>query len=323
MAMRIVIAGGTGFLGSALVDHWQNQHHITVIGRSLARIRQRFADRVQAVTWNQLHSQPDALRQADVVINLCGANIGAKRWTKTRKQDIVHSRIKLTHLLAELCAKQAKPGLTLINASAIGVYGLQTASKQALPPALDEDTLINFHQYPDFLSYVARHWERACRPALQANVRVIKLRTAVVLATHGGAFPKLYLPFKFFLGGPIGSGDQPFSWIALPDYLRALDFLIAHQELSGPVNIVAPGCVTQRELAKCIGQHVGRPSLFPLPALLVKLFFGQMGEELLLKGQRVRPKRLLDAGFNFNYATIDAALTHLFSKEKKSHAPVE
>jgi uncharacterized protein (TIGR01777 family) len=310
--MKYMIAGATGFIGQQFVQRWLAQgHDIIVIGRSLAKINQIFGGRVTAVTWSNLTSE--SLIGCDAVINLAGAGIGDKRWTAARQQEILTSRIQATEKLAQLCARLGPQSPALFNASAIGVYGLQAALPDQLPAPYDEDTVINFQQAPDFLAQVARAWELAAKPAEAAGVRVVYLRFGVVLAKQGGALPRMALPFKFGLGGRIGSGQQPFSWIALPDLIAIIELLLADKTITGPINITAPQCVTQKQFADQLGRALHKPSIIPTPAIALKLLFGRMAEELLLSGQHVVPKRLLALGYSFQYPTLEQVLTMIYA----------
>ena len=243
------------------------------------------------------------------MINLTGASIGEKRWSGERKREILDSRVKPTRMLAEYCAELKEQSPVLLNASAVGVYGLQPEVADGLPPALDETTKINFNESTDFLSAVGRRWEQMLQIAEQAGVRVVKMRFGVVFGPNGGALVKMKLPFLFYLGGPIGSGQQPFSWVSLFDLIHAVKFLLNHSDIKGPVNIVSPNCITQKTFAKTLGEVLEKPSILPMPGLLLKLALGQMAKELLLSGQHAKPKVLLENGFEFQYADLKKALT--------------
>jgi len=309
--MKRIIAGGTGFIGRHLTEKWLTAgHEIVIIGRKREKIQHTFGDRVKAVTWQELNRE--IIKDAQVIINLTGATIGEKRWTEVRRLEILSSRIEATRKLASLCASLGTQSPPLFNASAIGVYGLQQTLKNQLPPVCNEDTVINFQQAPDFLAKIARAWETATFPAKSAGVRVVLMRFGVVLAKHGGALPQITLPFNFGLGGPIGSGDQPFSWVSLVDLESAIEFLIDRTDINGPINIVAPECIPQKQLAHALGKALQRPSFMPTPGFVLKLIFGQMAEELLLKGQHVYPKRLHSLGFQFKYPTIELALKNIY-----------
>ena len=312
--MRMIIAGGTGLIGRKLALHWLTKgYEVAIIGRSGKHIAEIYQNRVEALEWKDLETKN--FEKAAVVVNLAGAGIADKRWTKTRKAEILASRIKPTQKLVSLLSSLGESSPPLFNASAIGVYGLQAQLKSGLPLQLDENTPIDWGHSPDFLSQVAREWEKATHPALKQGVRVVNLRFGVVLTKKGGALPRIALPFHFFLGGPIGAGHQPFSWVALEDVIFAMDFLLENRSISGPVNIVAPQCVSQNELAKVIGKVLHRPTVLRVPAFSLKLILGEMAQELLLEGQHVYPLTLLEQGFQFHYPNIEPALINAFNAE--------
>jgi uncharacterized protein (TIGR01777 family) len=304
--MKIMIAGGTGFIGQALVKHFlQQQADITVVGRNIAKIDRLFANSVRSLSWQQLTVY--AVRNVDVIINLSGAGIGDKRWTPARKQEILISRIIPTQTLSRLCAQLKEQSPILLNASAVGVYGLQPTLSYTLPPALSETTPIDFDKLPDFLAAVGRKWELATHPARDAGVRVVNMRFGVVLG-QGGVLAKLKLPFLFGFGGVIGTGQQAFSWISLFDLIRAIDFLITQNDIKGAVNLTSPHCVTQKQFAETLARTLHRPSFMLTPACLLTLLFGEMAQALL-KGQHVSPYLLQKAGFQFSHPDIQSALT--------------
>lgn len=312
--MKIIIAGGTGFIGQALVHCWTSQgREIVIIGRSTEKIKKIFSDKVTAMAWKNLDTTfVKACADADAIINLTGANIGSFPWTKHRREIIISSRVNATRKLAELCAKLGTESPPLFNASAIGVYGLQNTDRDGPPPPVDENTKIDFNNYPDFLAEVGRKWEAATQPAIDKGVRVTWMRFGVVLAKQGGVLPRLSLPIKLFVGGKIGSGQQPFTWIALTDLVRAIDFLLHLPEFSGPINLVAPQCVTQAQLTKTLAKILHRPAAIPASAFILKLVLGQMADELLIRGQNVCPTKLKELNFNFTYPTLELALEGIF-----------
>lgn len=309
--MHRIIAGGTGLIGKRLVEHWlQSGHTITVIGRSKDRIVKMFGQSVQAMSWDKVTTA--SLESAEVVVNLAGENVAAKRWNPIQKKEMITSRVGSTKMLADLLAPLGKQSPPWFNASAIGIYGLQAQLPDRLPPRLDESTVIDWEHPTDFLSEVGRRWEKAAEPAMAAGVRVVFLRFGVVLAPEGGALPQIVKPFKMFMGGPIGTGNQPFSWVAIDDVINAIDFLLTQKEVVGPYNIVAPGAIQQSLLGEAIARLLNRPDVVRVPAFLAKPMFGdEMAKELLLEGQRVYPQRLLDLGFKFTYPQIEPALHHL------------
>jgi uncharacterized protein (TIGR01777 family) len=310
--MHRIIAGATGLVGKALTEQWLTQQcKITVIGRSKQKIIAQFGQRVSALTWDEV--TPELFHDAEVVVNLAGVGLAEKRWTDAQKNEILNSRLETTNKLASMLASIGENAAPLFNASAIGVYGLQAHAAGQLPPRLDETTTIDFDAAPDFLARVGRAWEQATLPAKQAGVRVVNMRFGVVLDKDGGALPQLARPFYFFVGGPIASGEQAVSWVALTDLVRAIDFLLAHPEISGPVNIVAPNCVMQKQFAAALGNALHRPSLLPMPAPVLKIMLGEMARELLLEGQNIYPNKLLELGFTFQDAELPSALKRIYS----------
>lgn len=311
--MHRIVAGATGLIGKRLVEHWLHQYHtVTVIGRTEAHIRAVFQNRVRAITWEQV--TPELLKTAEVVVNLAGANVAEKNWTPNRKREIIDSRVHATQKLAALLALLGQEAPPLFNASAIGVYGVQPQETEGLPVHVDETTDLLYAPPKDYLATVARAWEAAPVLAVNKGVRVVFLRFGVVLAKEGGALAEMAKPFKFFLGGPVGTGKQPLTWVAIDDVLRAIDFLITKSDASGAYNVVSPGCVTQAEFAKALGKALHRPSWLRMPASLITLIFGEMGRDLLLEGVFVYPKRLLDAGFKFHYPKIEPALQYIYKR---------
>jgi uncharacterized protein (TIGR01777 family) len=241
----------------------------------------------------------------DIVLNLAGANIAEQRWTPRRKAEILESRVGATRRSAEFCARH---GLTLVNASAVGIYGMHRTfagiKDESDPPSATPEK-------KDFLAMVCRQWEEAAAPARAGGCRVVHLRFGVILDAKEGAFPKMLLPFKLFMGGPLGGGNQPVAWVSLQDAVKAVDFLCVRTDIAGPVNVVSPGCLPQKELAKAIGKAMRRPGRVPTPGSVLKIVLGELAESLLLNGQRVHPKVLLESGFNFEHKTIDDFLKSL------------
>ena len=305
--MHITIAGGTGFVGRFMIHRYLAAGHtITVIGRSTDKIKAIFNDQVQPLDWETLNNTgKSALAHTDLLINLAGASIAEKRWSEARKTEIIESRTFTTQALANLCAELGDDSPPLFNASAVGIYGLQTPEKKGLPPGFDESTVLK--DTPDFAAHVVKRWEGATQPAKNKNVRVVNLRFGVVLG-NGGAVNRLKLPFQFGMGGKIASGQQPFSWVSILDICRAIDFLYQHSDIKGPINVVSPHCVTQDQFAKQLAKLLHRPALMTLPGFVLKLAYGDMANELLINGQHVIPTVLSEHGFTFEYADLGAAL---------------
>jgi uncharacterized protein (TIGR01777 family) len=321
--MNIIIAGATGFIGQKLVKHFLEQgFQISVIGRDILKIKKIFDEKVKPLTWNKQKELQTALVSADLVINLTGCSIGDKRWTRARKNEILQSRLIATQKLVRLCCEIKRlhgKAPALFNASAIGIYGLQETLERGLAPAYTEESLINFQRAPDFLAFVARQWELVTKPAKDLNIRVVNLRFGVVLGKEGGILKKLLLSYKLGLGAKIASGQQAFTWVALTDLISAIDFLIAHPSISGPVNITAPEAVSQKEFAQQLGKALRRPVFLAMPKFVIRWLFGQMGDELLIRGQHVQPKLLLSQGFEFRYPEISRALQGIYHEDRHSY----
>ncbi len=316
--MKCIIAGGTGFVGRVLIKRWlEKEIEITVISRSEKKVKRLFGKTVNVVSWADFRRHSHALlHDCQLVINLAGANIGDKRWSTERKRQILDSRVETTKILASACESLADHAPPLFNASAIGVYDRQEELADQLPPAVDESTNIDFATAPSFLTKVGRAWESATNSAKAHGVHVVNLRFGVVLGKKGGALAKIMRPIQFGLGGPIGTGHQPFSWIHIDDLIAAIEFLYDHQEISGPVNLVAPQCLMQKQLASAIAAQLHRPCFISTPGFIFEWIFGEMAKELLLTGVHTKPQRLLDSGFKFQYPHIDAALQAILAKKK-------
>ena len=300
--MNVLITGASGLIGTQLTSF------LTENGHNVYRM-QRNGQSDQPFSWDPAAgkiSMDDAIK-LDAVINLSGASIADGRWTEKRKKLILESRINSTRLLAEtLAAMQNRPKL-FISGSAIGFYG-DSGERE-----VDEDSKPG----SNFLATVAQRWEEATQPALVAGIRTVNMRTGVVLSPEAGMLDKLLLPFTLGLGGIVGSGKQYLSWVSIHEIVNMIQFLLENESLSGPVNLVAREPVTNLTFTKTLGAVLKRPTLIPLPAYAVKLAFGEMGEELLLSGARVMPKRLTEAGYEFVDISLEAALRSLLGKYKQ------
>lgn len=295
--MRVAVTGASGLVGSALVPHWRAQGH------EVLRFVRHAAHGPDEVPWDPARGvlDPGLLHGVDAVVHLAGENVADGRWNPARRQAILDSRVHGGRLLATVLAGLAQPPAVLISASAVGWYG-DTGDRQ-----VDEQTPAG----TGFLADVCRAWEASVQPARDAGTRVVTLRLGIVLSAHGGALAKMLPAFRMGAGGPIGSGWQWMSWITLADLVAVFDRALADATLQGPVNAVAPGAVPQREFAAALGRALHRPALVPLPAPVVRLLFGQMGQELLLQGQRVQPKVLQSRGFVWQAADLDQAFAQI------------
>lgn len=290
--MNILISGASGLIGKALSNYLRFQGHwVYKLKRNASGSQFTWQPEKGEVTL-------DPSVEIDAVINLNGVNIGDKRWSKQRKHDIVDSRIQATNLLATTLASMPTPPKVLINASAIGFYG-DTGYQE-----VDESSPAG----NNFLTDIVRPWEAAAQPAVDANIRTVFIRSGVVLAKKGGALHKMLVPFKLGLGGKIGTGQQFMSWISLDDEIRAIEFILNHNDISGPVNLTSPNPVNNAEFSQTLAKQLNRPLLLPMPESLVKIMFAEMGELLLLGSARVLPTVLLNHGFQFHHPQLPQAL---------------
>lgn len=296
---RILITGGTGFIGQTLINRWLAQGAvITVLSRRPAWVQRRWGGRVKSVSgFEQLSGQ------FDVLINLAGEGIADKRWTRARKQVLQDSRIALTRDLAAWASRSGQRFRVVLSGSAIGYYGGYSGADDRVHGEQDA-------QGSDFSAQLCADWEAAAEPLRPLTERFLILRTGIVLGVHGGMLKRLWLPFSLGLGGIIGDGRQNLSWIHLHDYCRAVDLLLSHDAdstVNGVINMTAPHPVTNHDFTLNLARELQRPALLPMPAMVVKLLFGEMGE-LLLKGQDVRPLRLQELGFSYDFADNRDAL---------------
>ena len=295
--MRVFIAGGSGFIGTALCRALiRSGHSPVVLTRGTPRA---LPPGVSAVGWNGRDGEGWAhlLERDSAVVNLAGENIAAGRWTPERKERILRSRLAAGQAVAEAVARAPEAPRVLVQASAVGWYGPRG------PELLDESAASG----QGFLAEVCRRWEESSAAVEAGGTRRCVLRTGLVLGP-GGALTRMLPPFRFFLGGPLGDGRQGVSWIHLDDEAQAIRFLIENEDCSGPYNLTAPDPVDSRTFAKALGRALGRPSWLPAPGAALRLLLGEMASEVLLSGQFVRPTRLLAAGYRFLRPDLDGAL---------------
>ena len=306
--LRLAITGSTGMIGSAIVRYFENQGHVVYrILRPESPFQARDEDQIH---WDIISKQMDLdrLENMDVVIHLTGANLAQKRWTKNFKQEILSSRRDSTTFLCEALYKLKNPPQILFSASAIGFYGCHHGLE-----SLDENAI----QGGDFLAQVCGEWEQATRGAELAGIRVIHMRMGAVISEKGGALAKMLPIFKLGLGGPIGSGRQIFSWIALDEIPLAIMHLITKaSHIKGAVNFVSPDSVSNAEFSKMLGQVLNRPAFLSAPGFAMKMVFGEMADALLLSSSNVISKNLKNSGYQFQYPSLKETLIH-YLKHKK------
>jgi len=299
---RVAISGATGFLGTALVKSLRDAR-VTV-----HRLRRGSSATAPDVAWDPGRGTIDvaALEGVDVVVNLAGEPL-AQRWSPERKDRIRASRLTATTLLVRTIASLRKPPRVFVSGSAVGYYGNRGDQE------LDEGSSAG----SDFLATVAEDWEHAAEPVCRSGVRLVLVRTGLVLGAEGGALAKMLLPFRLGLGGRIGRGTQWMSWIALADWVHAVRFLFSAETVSGPVNLVAPNPVQNMVFADTLARVLARRAILPLPEVAIDLLFGEMGRATLLASQRVRPRRLLESGFEFEVTVLRDALTRAASGRRE------
>lgn len=303
--MQIVVTGGTGFIGRPLcASLCQEGHRVTLLTRRI-EAQGPCDSTVTAVEWNgrKAGAWEDCLDGADAVINLAGAPIADGPWTEARKQLLMESRVLTTRLLVDALSRRSLKPRTLISASGIGYYG---ASDDRV---LDEGAAHG----QGFLADLSLAWEAEALRAAEVGVRVVLLRTGMVLEQDGGALPKMLVPFRLFAGGPIMPGTQWVSWIHRRDHIGLIQWALTATNVSGPVNAVAPEAVTMKQFCNSIGRVLHRPSWLPVPGFALHLALGELGT-LMTTGQRVNPAKALAGGYVFHYPTLEPALRAILTK---------
>jgi uncharacterized protein (TIGR01777 family) len=300
------ITGATGLIGSLLHEELTSQkQNVIVLTRNPSKVRENIPgtryfkwDVYDNSFWKQI------MNEVDVVVHLAGAPIIEKRWTKKRKKVLYDSRVKSTQIIVDAIAQaKNKPNLLIVS-SGVNYYGSnleETFTEES--PAGD-----------DFMANLARDWESAAAEVEKYGVRRVNLRTGMVLSSRGGALPKFQLPFKFFVGGVIGSGEQFISWIHEKDFIEIINFSVSNHELNGAVNAVAPQSVRMKEFCDTLGRVMNRACWTKAPEFLIRLVLGEVSS-VLLEGQNVYPKKLLDVGFKFRYGNLENALRSIISNE--------
>jgi uncharacterized protein len=302
MMMKIAITGGTGFVGQALTEELLEHHHEVMI---LTRNPDKYDNRsgVTYVNWLSDGAKPEEdLEGIQAFINLAGESINSGRWTDERKKRIINSRINSTQEVMNIIKALKEKPTCLINASAIGYY---PSSRTKTYTEASTETADHF------LGETVQIWEKEASKANQLGIRVAYARFGIILGKDEGALPRIALPYKMFVGGTVGSGDQWMSWVHIKDIARAVHFIAETESISGPVNVTAPSPVTMREFGKTLGAVLGRPHWLPVPSLALKVAMGEMSA-LVLEGQEVLPSVLSENGFQFEYPELKSALIDIY-----------
>lgn len=302
--MNILIVGGTGFIGSALTAALKKNHTITIASRT--NLHQHSP--CKTVYWHPQKPELllDTLANSDVLINLAGAPINSV-WTKRRKVAILQSRLETTRALVTILRTAPQKPHTFINASAVGYYGSRGEE------IITEET----PNGSGFLADVCKQWETEALKATERSLRVVLLRTGIILSMHGGMLPRIVLPMKLFVGASIGEPHQWIPWIHMTDVVRAIEFLIENTDIAGPVNLTAPQPSESRDFYRTLAQYLHRPLWFRIPPFIITSLFGEMGKELLLTSQRVLPAVLLHHGFKFQFENIGEALSNILAQRRR------
>jgi uncharacterized protein len=299
--VRVLISGATGFIGSALSKRLISSGH-----RVIRLTRRESSSGQDAVTWDPTEGklEPAALEGIEAVVHLAGEGVGDHRWSEGHKARVLDSRVRGTTLLAETIAGLENPPKVMVSQSGAHYYGFESGDR-----VLTEDDPPG----GGFLARVIEQSETATEQAKKAGIRVVLTRSGVILGS-GGMLEKQFLPFKLGVGGQAGTGRQYLSWISLEDEVAGMEFLLGRGDISGPVNLASPNPVTNAEFTRALGDALRRPTFMPVPNFAINLMFGpEMAKEMVFGGQRLEPKRLLDAGFEFRYPEIEAALRRMLS----------
>ncbi len=299
--MRVLITGATGFIGRALTECLLlHSHEVVALTRNLKSAKKLFDPQVLTVEWDgksttgwQTHAD-----KTDAIVNLAGRNIGKSLWTKSVKENLLQSRLDAGLAVSNAIKDAKQKPQVLVQASAIGYYGSRE----------DEELTEDSSMGEGFLAALTKEWENSSKDIEELGVRRVCIRTGLVLGLGGGVLPKMMLPFRFFAGGPAGSGRQWLSWIHLEDEVNSILRILEEDQYSGIYNLTAPNPVTMGEFCKHLGKAMRRPSWLPVPAFILKTILREMADETILTSQKGYPKRLLAAGFSFQYGEVSKAL---------------
>jgi uncharacterized protein (TIGR01777 family) len=307
MAKRIIITGATGFIGQALCRELRGDYEIVALSRDATRAAGILGQCARVLEWDARTASAWAapVEGAHAIINLAGENIAQGRWTQARMDSLMESRTNGASAIVDAVAGARNKPSVVIHGSAVGYYGSRGDE------ILSEDSRLG----GTFLADVCRRAESTLAKVEKGGVRYVAVRSGVVLGLHGGALPRLMMPFRFFLGGHVGSGKQWLSWISLADEVRAIRFLMENPNLKGAFNLTAPHPVTMKQFVRTLGRILHKPAWTMMPGFAARLAMGRMADEVLLASQRVIPKRLTEAGFEFRYAELEDALAAIIQGE--------
>jgi len=297
--MNILISGSSGLIGTSLV------RALKISGNTVLSLSR--TPETEGFKWDLDRGEIELPHNVniDAVIHLAGENIARARWSKKQKESILNSRIKGTRLLVDTIISLEIPPRTMLSASGIGIYGDR------------HDVLLDEDDQPGegFLVDVAREWEAATKPASEAGIRVANLRMGVVMSKEGGILKRLLPLFYYGFGAVLGSGNQYMSWVTIDDLVRAVEYILTNADIKGPVNMVAPNPVSNRDFTKTLGTVLRRPAILRVPAWAIQALYGEMGKELLLASTRALPRRLLSSGFNFQFPYLEDGLRHVLGTD--------
>jgi uncharacterized protein (TIGR01777 family) len=307
MSNQIIITGATGFIGKSLCKHLaQAGYDVVALSRNPKKGSESLPNQVRVANWDAKTSK-GWVNYADgayAIINLAGENIGSGRWTQGKKRRILESRLNAGKAVVEAVEKVENKPKVVIQASGIGIYGNRDAE------ILDEFS----HPGSGFLTEVAEQWEGSTKKVESSGVRQVIIRTGVVLGPGGGFLSRVVLPFRLFVGGRLGSGEQWIPWIHMDDEVRAIHFLMERPDLQGVFNLAAPNLLMSKDFFSLLGKAIKRPSWLPVPGFLLRLLLGERALELILSGQRATPKRLLESGYDFLYPDVKSALREILTQ---------
>jgi uncharacterized protein len=304
--MKILISGGTGFIGTRLAESLQRDGHSVVIPTRNPHREKKSTQSIKYLYWDSSDPQKLvlAMNECDAVVNLVGESIASKRWTPAQKKKILDSRVSATRSIVSAISKAENKPSVMVSASGIHIHDHTI------------DTIYNESSEPgnDFLANVCLTWESEAKKVEDENVRLAIVRFGIVLGETGGALQRMLLPFKLFAGGPLGSGKQWMPWVHIDDVIGIVRFAIENQHVTGPLNATSPNQLTNKEFSNLLGSVLQRPSFLPAPAFALRLVLGEMADTLLLSGQRVMPERTRELGYSFKYPDLEEALRDILKK---------